>query len=57
MLERWKGHHRWVEGGKWVEGMEVEIFGGLERRTRGWGREGERGLGCERGGGWGVDVG
>ena len=32
------------------EGMEVEIFGGLERGTRGQGREGERGLECGRGG-------
>ena len=37
--------------------MEVKIFGGLERGTRGRGREGEHGLGCGRGGGWGVDVG
>ena len=37
--------------------MEVEIFGGLEMGTRGRGREGEREVGCERGGGWVVDVG
>ena len=54
MLERWKGHHRWVEGWKWAEGIEGEIFLGLERRTRGRGREREREVGCEReGGGWG----
>ena len=44
MLERRKGHHRWVDVGKWAEGMEVEIFGGLERGTRGRGRGGESGL-------------
>ena len=37
--------------------MEVEIFGGLERRIRGRGREGEREVGCEREGRMGVDVG